>query len=360
MMLRDGFALALAAVLAACSSSTTGGDAGIIPGADAGPDAGSDAGPDAGADAGGNPGNDGGFDAGIDAGTGDDGGVVVTFDVPAAGGSVQVTGSQVYTFEFPPDVGGQSFTIQVLPPTSFGFDAGYFADLFKLGPNGTQFTTPVRVVPATQTNLPHVAFLYPEPVVPVGAEIVFMADGGYPLHHFSAFGMPGSPAGFCNPAYQARGGVDACLPYTWVANQGYVAGDPVDMPGYTNVYLDPCFQPDTCMAIYVDGCTTVADATAYQNDPNEWCPGVNPPFGYTEVEYQACPAAPPPPGCVAAVGFISPLGCHFRLTCAGTVLNLTCDGTNCSCTGGSGATFPQGGACANTSNGMAALAQKCP
>jgi hypothetical protein len=139
-----------------------------------------------------------------------------------------------------------------------------------------------------------------------------------------------------------------------------VAGDPVDKPGYTNVYMDPCTIPETCMGIYVDGCTTVDIATAYINDPNGWCPGVSPPFGYTEVQYRACPAVLPPPGCVAAFGVISPVGCHFRLTCAGTQLTLTCDGTNCSCSGGSAATFPQSGTCANPTNGFAALALKCP
>ena len=265
-------------------------------------DAGADGGPDAGADGG--PGGDGG------------GNVVVTFVVPAGGGSVQVTGSQVYTFTFPADVGGQTFTIEVLPADSYGFDAGQYVDIFKLGPNGTQFTTPVVVAPMDVTNLPPVAFLYPEPVVAAGAEALIAVDGGYMLPHFSAYAQPALPNSFCSFDDRLTGTADSCVPFTYDPLNVWWGGDEVAMPGLTDLAHNPCTMRDTCMTIICWNCAEESGETDFSNGII-WCPGGSSNFSFSEVAWQGCPADVPPAGCQLRDGKISATGCGFVASCSG-------------------------------------------
>jgi hypothetical protein len=340
--------ISLCGAVAACTSSATS------------------AGNDGGLDAGGNPGGDGGQtgDAGPDGGPGsNDGGpdggatVVVTFAVPAGGGSVQVTGSQVYTLTFPADVAGQTFTVEILPSTSFGFAPGRFLDFLKLGPNGTQFTTPVTVRPIDPTTLAPVAFLYPEPVTPAGAEAVFAQGGAYPLGHFSAFGMPGPGPVLCSSYHSNSGAQDSCVPFAYTATNGYQAGDPVASPGLWEVGMQ-CEMDDSCMEIDCQGCvdTSAKDAIL----AGGWLGSGSPPFGYCDVGYVICPAYPPPPGCShGALASLTPNGCYFKAICNSTPVSLSCNNGTCTCGGSSSKTFPQGAMCTNVIAGMSAMFAQC-
>ena len=155
----------------------------------------------------------GGVDA-SDAAMGTDGSTgIVTYTIPAGGGSVSVTGATTtLALAFPASAAGLTVTLKSTTAASIGWSTE-FTDVITLGPDGTVFADPVVVTPSDKHLF---LFSSPSGVGKQRLEALPLAvnGAGFELRHFSSLAVI-DPAQSCSSTtgWQATAADPGCTKY---------------------------------------------------------------------------------------------------------------------------------------------------
>ncbi len=259
---------------------------------------------------------------GVDASdSGDAGSGVVTYTVPAAGGSVSVSGATTtLAFAFPASAAGKTVTLTSATPASIGW-TNEFTDVITLAPDGTTFTDPVIVKTADKR-----LFLFSSPS---GAgkqrlEALPLAPNGagFELKHFSSIAVI-NPAQSCTSTsgWNATANDPGCVRY---------GGANTTKLGYT------CKALQFCQYIFATCCVTpgTARTDCQVGDNNlfvEYIPNAG---DSASAAYCAAAPAKPPCGAITTTGGAS-ANCTASMTVNGNVYVAECSsagGQSCRCT----------------------------
>jgi hypothetical protein len=273
---------------------------------------------------------------------------VVTFTVPAGGGSVTLSnGTQPYAFAFPADAAGKTFTLEWLSPASQNVAMKY-VDIFRLGPSGSTFATPVQVRPSgpeASTSPPFAVLTDVLPTSQTGSAI-YLTNGAYPVPHFSYVLIPGSPAAL---GCSGGGGIDECFALDGIGNE--VAVPTAGMyAAYNNCILD-----ELCEEIETVCCYDSMSTAHLVTQGLQWCNGGSFVQEFPAEGLTGCGVA----GCTTVTGYVSGGTCFSSANCNGAHQGMRCDGQKCSCDGDAGTTFAQGAACSSAAALASVVSANC-
>lgn len=273
---------------------------------------------------------------------------MISFTVPAGGGSVtDSSGTQPYVFTFPADVAGKTFTIEWLSPASQGIAMRY-VDIFKLGPSGSTFATPVQARPTgpdAGTSPPFAVLTDVLPTSQTGNPIYFK-NGAYPIPHFSYVLVPSGPAGL---GCSGNISTNVCFTLDDIGNE---VGVPT--PGSYEAEND-CILDELCEEVVMVCCYSSMSIAQDVGNGRAWCNGSSFAKENPEEGLSGCGV----PGCTTVTGYVSAGTCFSSANCSGQPQGMRCDGTTCTCSAGDAGTFPQGAACSSAAAMASVVSASC-
>lgn len=300
-----------------------------------------------------------------DAGPGSDAptGSKVTFTVPAAGGSVDVSGKATkLTFTFPASAGGKTITLEPKSATDIGWPDGQFAEVIQMGPSGTRFDQPVLVKPEKKELVSAVLSFSGDGPAKGAASVLPLAANGeaFELRHFSSLVIVG-PGRLCDSetsndtpdaAYCAAEGTRTTQRRITCAGNSYCV----------NVSLLCCIDPAVDAG---PGCTWADTRLSSTQTPTGSSGGQYP---YCEGDAGDWDGGASNCGAPLLYSWRAFPGCTtWRPECQGMppgAYYLECDGGTCQCftqfnNRVDGPSFPQGATCDNAANMRTEFVKKC-
>src|SRR5262249_18821523 len=148
--------------------------------------------------------------------------------------------------------------------------------------------------------------LYSEPVTPQGAELSWFADGGYPIPHFSAFGIVGAKGAVCTGEHGQNyfAGEDFCQQWVWApgSNEYWNTDHSASVAGYATVGTQCGMEAENCMIYTAMNCLPIDAVEAFEADPNNtWITPGELPNGWAQIYLASadfgCTAITPPASC---------------------------------------------------------------
>ncbi len=279
---------------------------------------------------------------------------LVTFTIPAAGGSVNVQGgATALAFTFPASAAGKTITLKPGSATDIGWPAGQFADVIEMGPDGERFADPIIVRPAKKELVAALLSFSetgmskgPASPLPLNA-----AGDGFELRHFTSLVIV-PPGKLCDseghsdtPDAGKCGDAGSATTLRQITCKGY---------SYCVLIEGAC-----CVDPSVDsgtGCSLEQQRFGVSYKPTDSNGGSQP---HCEVDAGDWDGGPTNCQGNLNYAFAANGGCSVTRDC-GPFYSMTCNGTTCTCQkGAQSATFTQTAACDTTATMRTAYVQKC-
>ena len=254
-------------------------------------------------------------------------GGVVSFTVPASGGSVDVpSAAGKLTFVFPASAAGKSLTFkQGSAGAVGGLTAGSFLDVISMGPDGARFSDPV-LVKVEKKALVGAMLTFTESGAK-GSPSALPFDkplGGYQLRHFTALvivpiGKVCDSEGYSDTPDSGRcSAAGSASTFRTIGCKGY---------SYCTLSAGAC-----CIDPAVDsgtGCTVEQQIYSVTYSPTDSNGGQYPYCDSDAGDWDGGDA-----GCTGVsfgLGYAANGGCYAGRSCPGALYEMSCNGTMCTC-----------------------------